>query len=113
MDENIKKILKKWINHEKEINDFEKQIQELKNKQSQINPYLEKYMEKNNLEKIYINKNCSMYNKQCNDYKQIDEKFLNHALSKIINEQEKKEKIVKYILDNRIINTENKLVIEE
>ena len=113
MDEDIKKLLKKWINHEKKIKNYEKNILDLKQKQSIINPYLEKYMEINKLEKIYVNKDCSMYNKQFCKFNEIDEKYLNKTLSKIIEEREKKDKIVKYIMENRNVTNENKFIIEE
>lgn len=113
MDEDIKKLLKKWINHEKEIKNNEKNIMILKEKQSRINPYLEKYMEINKLEKIYVNRDCSMYNKEFCKYSEIDEKYLNKTLSKIIEDREKKEKIIKYIMDNRNIINENKFIIKE
>ena len=112
MDEDIKKLLKKWINHEKNKK-IMKNILDLKQKQSIINPYLEKYMEINKLEKIYVNKNCSMYNKQFCKFNEIDEKYLHKTLSKIIEQKEKKDKIIKYIMENRNITNENKLIIEE
>jgi len=112
MNDDNKKLFKKWVKLDEEINNLENKIKFLKLKKNKINPIIEKYMIDNNIEKININSNYCLYCNEKEYYKPINKKYITKTLNSIIEEQDKKDKIIEFIYNNRDIITKNILLIK-
>lgn len=113
MDKNIKKLLHKWVKLDEEIKNLEIKLKLLKLKKKKINPILEDYMNKYNLKKINLNKSHYLNILEKDYYKPINKNYISKTLSEMIDNNDKKDKIINYLYNNRDIVTFNILEIKK
>lgn len=113
MDNNIKILLKKWVKIDEEIKQLENKIKSLNSRKKKINPILENYMKQNNLNKININQNYNLNRVEKDYYKPINKSYIIDTLKSMIENEEKRNKIVNYIYSNRDIVTKDLLEINK
>tara|TARA_Y100000768_G_scaffold68896_1_gene48336 strand:- start:9977 stop:10348 length:372 start_codon:yes stop_codon:yes gene_type:complete len=111
LDENINKLLKKWVHYDESIKKLENELSRIKEKKKVITPLIENEFKNNNINKIIINKdyNISLKNKEY--YSPVNRKYISKSLDNLIDDPEKKNKIIEYIYNNREIIYRNNLLI--
>ena len=111
LDENINKLLKKWVHYDESIKKLENELSRIKEKKKVITPLIENEFKNNNINKIIINKdfNKSLKNKEY--YSPVNRKYISKSLDNLIDDPEKKNKIIEYIYNNREIIYRNNLLI--
>ena len=112
MSDDTKKLLKKWVKLDEDIKNLENKINLLKSKKKLINPILEKYMIDNDIHKININSNYCLHCSEKNYYKPINKSYITKTLEDMIDDIEKRNKIIEFIYNNRDIITKNILLIK-
>lgn len=110
MNEDFKKLIKKWVKLEQEIKILEYRLAKLNEKKEIINPLLEKYLKDNN--NLKINKKNKLKYKEKDYYNNIDKIYLTKTLNEIIDDKDKVDKIIDYVYRNRDIITIKYLFIK-
>ena len=112
MSDGTKKLLKKWVKLDEEIKNLESKINLLKSKKKIINPILKKHMMDNDIKTININSKYCLHCSEKDYYKPINKSYISKTLEDMIDEIEKRDKIIEFIYNNRDIITKTLLLIK-
>lgn len=111
LDENMNRLLKKWVHYDESIKKLEKELTIIKEKKKIITPLIENEFKNTNINKININKDYHISLKNKEYYSPINRKYISKSLDNLIDDTEKKNKIIEYLYNNREIIYRNNLLI--
>jgi len=99
--------IKRWLDVEKKIISFQKEIKELKKQKKNISIDLTEIMKNKQLDSIDVNQGQILYTKN-KSKKGINKKYLEVVLTKYLDNDDKAKELCEFILENReIVEKEN------
>jgi hypothetical protein len=112
LNKDMNRLLKKWIQYDENIKNLENKLKVLKSKKNKITPVLEEQFQNNQLNKIIINNKFHVAFRNKEYLTPINKKYLSKSLDSLIDDTDKKNKIIEYIYNNRdIIYRKNLLIL--
>ena len=104
----ISEIINEYINTNEKINNLNNKMKELKDYNKKLSDGIIHFMEKNNKNDLSYNNNQFELKKN-KSQSTISQKLLKESLQSYFNDNDKSNKILKHILDNRVLTEKTEL----
>lgn len=104
----ISEIINEYINTNEKINNLNNKMKDLKDYNKKLSDGIIHFMEKNNKNDLSYN-NSQFELKKNKSQSTISQKFLKESLESYFNDNDKTNKIMKHILNNRVLTEKTEL----